>query len=283
MTGSPWILKTFQIDQTGSTGAYIYIEARKPGIIAFILNLLGLDPTAELKVTKGAVSFRSTSLSGMTETSTSLTQIGAFQGGHSKPIGFLIFAFCFLTFSAYIDIMFESLVMIWFGLIVSIGCLIAYALQKYLAFGFETSGGSYYGMSFKRGVLNNVSVDITQVEHALQLVNALIGSASLGENYSLSDKVHKVASQVTIVAAQPPQQHSQMQDQQHSQIQDQQHSQIQDQQHSQMQNQQHSQMQNQQQTTDFTPSLQPSSPPPSSPPPSSPPPSSPPPSEPPQY
>ena len=70
MSGTPWILKTFQIDQTGSTGAHLYIEARQPGFFAFILNIIGLDPTAELKVTKGAVSFRSTSLSGMTETST---------------------------------------------------------------------------------------------------------------------------------------------------------------------------------------------------------------------
>ena len=84
MSGTPWILKTFQIDQTGSTGAHLFIEARQPGIFAFILNLVGLDPTAQLKVTKGAVSFRSTSLSGMTETSTALTQIGSFQGGYSN-------------------------------------------------------------------------------------------------------------------------------------------------------------------------------------------------------
>ena len=74
MSSNPWILKTFQIDHTGATGAHLFIEARQPGLFAFILNIIGLDPTAQLKVTRGSVSFRSTSLSGMTETSTSLTQ-----------------------------------------------------------------------------------------------------------------------------------------------------------------------------------------------------------------
>ncbi len=203
MTGTPWILKTFQIDQTGSTGAHLFIEARQPGIFAFILNLIGLDPTAQLKVTKGAVSFRSTSLSGMTETSTALTQIGSFQGGYSKPIGFLILAVFFPIIGVIIDIAIEFFIVTWVMLIVSLICLIAYALQKNLAFGFETSGGAYYGLSFKRGVLNNVKVDITQVENALQLVNALIGAASLGTDYALASGVQKVASQTTILAAPP--------------------------------------------------------------------------------
>ena len=113
MSTTPWILKTFQIDQTGTTGAHIFIEARKPGLFAFILNLIGLDPTAQLKVTKGAVSFRSTSLSGMTETSTALTQIGSFQGGYSKPIQYLILAAFFPVFGIVIDILMEEFFVIW--------------------------------------------------------------------------------------------------------------------------------------------------------------------------
>ena len=199
MSTTPWILKTFQIDQTGTTGAHIFIEARQPGIFAFILNLIGLDPTAQLKVTKGAVSFRSTSLSGMTETSTALTQIGSFQGGYSKPIGYLILAALFPIIGLVIDIQFEQFFITWIMLIFSLIFLIGYALEKNLSFGFETSGGAYYGLSFKRGVLNNVSVDINQVENALLLVNALIGAATTGGDYSLSSGVKKISSQTTIL------------------------------------------------------------------------------------
>ena len=203
MATAPWILKTFQIDQTGQTGAHLYIEARQPGLIAFILNIIGLDPTAQLKVTRGAVSFRSTSLSGMTETSTALTQIGSFQGGYSKPIELLFGALFFMIVGLIVGISFEEMTFFTIGLVIAGICVIAYALQKNLSFGFETSGGAYYGMAFKRGVLNNVSVDIKQVEIALQLVNTLIGAASLGGSYQLTDNVQRVAAQTTIQVQAP--------------------------------------------------------------------------------
>ena len=206
MSGAPWILKTFQVDETGMTGAHVFIEARQPGLFGFILNLIGLDPTAQLKVTKGSVSFRATSLSGMVETSTSLTQVGSFQGGYSKPIIYIIMAPFMLILGITFDIILETLGFTFLGLLLSLICVILYALQKNLAFGFETSGGAYYGMSFKRGILNNVSVDIEQVEHALLLVNALIGSATLGTDYALSSNVQKVSSQTTIISTPPPNQ-----------------------------------------------------------------------------
>ena len=205
-SASPWILKTFQIDSTGSTGAHLFIEARKPGFFAFILNLMGLDPTAELKVTKGSVSFRTTSLSGMIETSTALTEIGSFQGGYSKPIAFLFIGGAMFLGSIYLDLALGgSGYFILFGTVFSSACLIMYALNKYLMFGYETSGGAYYGLTFKRGILNNVSVDINQVELALQLVKALIGSISLGTSYSVSNTVTKVAPQATITQSIAPQ------------------------------------------------------------------------------
>ena len=205
-SASPWILKTFQIDSTGSTGAHLFIEARKPGFFAFILNLMGLDPTAELKVTKGSVSFRTTSLSGMIETSTALTEIGSFQGGYSKPIAFLFISGAMFLGSIYLDLVLGgSGFFILFGTLFSSVCLIMYALNKYLMFGFETSGGAYYGLTFKRGILNNVSVDIQQVELALQLVKALIGSITLGASYSVSNTVTKVAPQATITQSIAPQ------------------------------------------------------------------------------
>jgi len=208
----PWILKTFQIDETGNSGAYLFIEARKPGLIAWILNLMGLDPTASLRVTKGAISFRKASLSGLSQTSTALTQIGSFQGGYSKPIGFIIFAglFLFSGFFGFIA-MFDTsdddvgFIFLITGVILALIMLALYALQKNLMFGFETSGGAYYGLAFKRGVLNNVSVDIDQVEYALTLVNALIGAASVGGDYTESFDVSKVGKVQPVFGNQQPQ------------------------------------------------------------------------------
>jgi hypothetical protein len=76
--------------------------------------------------------------------------------------------------------------------------IVSYALFKDLFIGFETSGGAYYGMTFKRGILNNVSVDIDQIEYTIAFINSLIGSASLGGNFSESQSVSKVANQAII-------------------------------------------------------------------------------------
>lgn len=208
----PWIIKTFQIDETGNSGAHLFIEARKPGLIAWILNMLGLDPTASLRVTKGAISFRKASLSGLSQTSTALTQIGSFQGGYSKPIGFIILAgfFLMLGFGSFIA-MIDSpdgdigIVFLILGIVIALVMLVLYALQKNLMFGFETSGGAYYGLAFKRGVLNNVSVDINQVEYALTLVNALIGAASVGGDYTESFEVSKLGKTQPVIGNQQPQ------------------------------------------------------------------------------
>tara|TARA_B110001452_G_scaffold223472_1_gene196718 strand:- start:1700 stop:2464 length:765 start_codon:yes stop_codon:yes gene_type:complete len=195
-----WVLKTFQVDESGLTGAHVFIEARQPGLFAFLLNLLGLDPTATLKVTKGSISFKTSKLSGMTQTSTSLTQIGSFQGGYKKPIELLVLAFILFTGAIAIDLTAEMEgILILIGLTISLILIVCYALFKHLFIGFETSGGAYYGMTFKRGILNNVSVDINQIEYTIAYINTLIGSASLGSStFSESLNVTKVANQTII-------------------------------------------------------------------------------------
>jgi hypothetical protein len=198
--GTAWILKTFQVDETGQTGAHVFIEARQPGLFAFLLNLMGLDPTATLKVTKGSISFRMSKLSGMTQTSTSLNQIGSFQGGYKKPIEFLFMAFVIFVMGITTDLAAEmdGPVFTISSLVISLILISCYALFKNLSIGFETSGGAYYGMTFKRGILNNVSVDIEQIEYTIAFINSLIGSASLGGNFSESLNVSKVANQAII-------------------------------------------------------------------------------------
>lgn len=199
--GTVWILKTFQVDETGLTGAHVFVEARQPGLFAFILNLLGLDPTATLKVTKGSISFRMSKLSGMTQTSTSLNQIGSFQGGYKKPIELLVLAFIIFVMGITIDITAElgAPVFTIGGMVISLILIVCYALFKHLFIGFETSGGAYYGMVFKRGILNNVSVDIDKIEYTIAFINSLIGSSSLGNPaYSEPLSVTKVGNQAII-------------------------------------------------------------------------------------
>ncbi len=189
-SSSPWVLKRFQIDETGATGAFIFIEARKSGLGSFILNSLGLEATASIKVTRGAISFKAAKLSGMVQVSTALTSIAAFIGGHSKllnalflGIGLFLLGLLFTLFaSASMDADVEALLSI-FGIISFIGSMISfivYALGKHMFIGFETSGGATYVLGFKRSIIEGVSINIERVEHAISLVNGLISSAALG-------------------------------------------------------------------------------------------------------
>ena len=51
--GAPLVLRRFQIDETGVSGANVWIEARQPGIVSFLLTMVGLDPNSSLRVTRG--------------------------------------------------------------------------------------------------------------------------------------------------------------------------------------------------------------------------------------
>lgn len=209
---TPWVLKRYQVDETGGSGAYVFIEARQPGLTGFLLNLVGLDPTATFKVTRGTMSFRSSGLFGASQVSTSMNQVGAFVGGYKKEWGWIVLAFFGLWFGISIDAAIFWLSPYWFPvftIIIPAIFLVIYALRKNLYLGFETSGGAMYALTFSRGVLNNVTVDINQVEYTISLVNTLLGSVALGgSEYSESTSVRLHGNQATIVNAQKPNQPS---------------------------------------------------------------------------
>ena len=186
ISGSPLVLRRFQIDETGASGANVWIEARQSGIINFLLTIVGLDPNSSLKVTRGSISFRNSSVFGSSQVSTPLANIGAFVGGYKKPFLALVFAVMFfisgfVTFAAAPDD--GGIGGFLFLAFLSFVCLIYYYLRKTMFMGFETSGGGTYGFAFQASVLEGVGVDIKRVESTIAYVNSLISSASLGEKF----------------------------------------------------------------------------------------------------
>lgn len=182
--GSILVLRRFQIDETGATGAHVLIEAREAGLISFILTLIGLDPNSSLKVTRGSISFRTSSVFGSSQVSTPLPNLGAFVGGYKKPFFALVLSAITLFFGFFFFGMFYG----DFGLILtltlwacSLVSLVYYLLNKVMFIGFETSGGGTYGFAFKASVIEGVGIDINRVEQTIDYVNSLISSAALGE------------------------------------------------------------------------------------------------------
>ncbi|MDP6199656.1 MAG: hypothetical protein QF531_02700 [Candidatus Poseidonia sp.] len=183
ISGSALVLRRFQIDETGVSGANVWIEARQPGIISFLLTLVGLDPNSSLRVTRGSISFQNSSVFGMNQVSTPLANIGAFVGGYKKPFWALVFAGLMFFIGLSLAFVEDGAVFFGFFAVLSICGLLYYYLQKTMFMGFETSGGGTYGFAFKASVLEGVGVDIKRVESTIAYVNSLISSASLGETF----------------------------------------------------------------------------------------------------
>jgi len=180
--GSVLVLRRFQIDESGMSGANVLIEARQAGLVSFLLTLIGLDPNSTLKVTRGSISFRTSSVFGSSQVSTPLPNLGAFVGGYKKPFfALLLFVMCF-SFAIVLFIL--SLIegegfAHWLLLVLSLIFLVFYYLNKVMFIGFETSGGGTHGFAFKASILEGVSVNISRVEATIDYVNSLISSAAL--------------------------------------------------------------------------------------------------------
>ena len=237
------VLKQFQIDHTGTSGANLYVKARSPGIIAFILNLMGLDPTATVKVDKGSIEFRSASIKGMDSVTSGLTSVAGFIGGYRKPIWILVVGF--LAFISSIGLSISTTTAEYncpgwqdsgsytysqigdgmedclnghdesddakqfagqyiIGSVFFLFSIVAYILGKVMYIGFETSGGAKYLIAFKRSVIEGGSVDIARIEEAITLVNSLISSASSGTTMTSTQNVQNFGKEATLSYAKTP-------------------------------------------------------------------------------
>lgn len=177
------VLRRFQIDETGTSGANVWIEARQPGLVSFLLTLVGLDPNSSLRVTRGSISFRNSSVFGMNQVSTPLANVGAFVGGYKKPFWALVFSGLMFLIGLSLAFTEDGGMLFGFFSFLAVVGLVYYYLQKTMFMGFETSGGGTYGFAFKASVLEGVGVDIKRVESTIAFVNTLISSASLGEAF----------------------------------------------------------------------------------------------------
>ena len=207
-SGTPWVLKKFQIDHSGMTGLHLNIEARQPGFGAFFLNLLGLDPNASVRVTSGAISMRQSSIKGMDEVTAALTSVGAFLGGYKKPVEYLFGAAFFFFGGLIMEAVLASEIGGGGGIFFGIGAFIAliqvafYVFNKQMYIGFETAGGAKHTLTFKQAVIEGVSVDIERVEAVIQMVNDLITEAASGKSVNRVIPMSGLGTSGTIQVAQ---------------------------------------------------------------------------------
>lgn len=183
----PLVLQQFLVDQP--TGR-VTIVGRRAGTVAWLMTRLGLDSTTSLYTTPQEIRFRNASLFGETDTVIPVSQCASLSCGYRRPVSYLIAAALMLIAAAVLfaaaaqatpptalrAVALREEIQIlkslgFLSLILSGVMFIAYALSKRILLYFESTGGTHFGMMFRRSVIENIPVDIAKARLAVQIVS----------------------------------------------------------------------------------------------------------------
>lgn len=176
--GPTLVLRKFHIPSADT--APIEISGRAAGFLAWLLTKLGIDTETTLTVTEREVLFRGTSLSGISYQVVPLLDVSSTHCAYRQPVwllvlgslfvlfGFLFIALGFLGPSYTMD---EYVQLAIVGIIIGVVCVVVYKLQKKIRISVESTGGMLLGLTFKRSVIENVSVDMSEGIKAIEAIN----------------------------------------------------------------------------------------------------------------
>ncbi|MFZ6870776.1 hypothetical protein ACO0LF_01755 [Undibacterium sp. Di27W] len=167
-----WKVGTKAIDDKNN---FISITGRQSGLIAWILSLMGVDPTTRILVGVDRVEFTSNSLAGTESRMLPLQSICSTYYGYHKPwkkaLGFFAIAF-FIASSLIKEQMFTpAIVILLVGALIG---LVYYFLNRELTMGFVENSGLIDGIRFKRSVIENIDVNEEQAKSACVIIQKLI-------------------------------------------------------------------------------------------------------------
>lgn len=180
------VLKNFQLNPESDT--YITIETRESGIINFILNLVGLDPSYHMKCNNDSVDYESSSLSGSVKQILPLSAITEVTTGIHKPIKFLIAAVIFLLLTLMTLISGAAMdvvpvggiaVSVIFYLIIAVICIVKYVLNKQILFAVKNGGDGYAAsISCLPAVIAGERIDSEKFIAAVNLLRDKVNAAN---------------------------------------------------------------------------------------------------------
>lgn len=173
------VLQKFYVGQA-QEGNYVNITGRPPGFVALLLNMIGLEGSTTLSVTKNNVRFRNVSLFGETHLFAPLNQIASTECGYTKPIGLLLVGGLLVLFglsglfSGDGGALFGGLVMIVIGGVIAA----QYFFRRRITITLETTGGKSFGLAFRRGLVENVDVTLEDAVQVINVVNQLVNRST---------------------------------------------------------------------------------------------------------
>lgn len=172
------VAKEFAVKEEGPV--YARVVGRRSGLLAFLLSLLGIDPTTTLEVRKNGIELTVSSLSGRVSTMIPLSAVCNVGAGYQKPIGMLVVAI-FLTVVALGSFFSGGPIAFVgsFALLVAIILVIAYYLNKTLSIFVIPMSNLGDGFRIKRSVIEGVNVDEQTAYRMIEVIASLIEEAAM--------------------------------------------------------------------------------------------------------
>lgn len=174
------VLRKLRITQTpeASSRPVVYINARRGGIIAYILTLLGLSSNYELILDKYELRYKKTDLFGFSIQSIPLASIASIHAGMRLPILYMVLAIFFALSALSGLIVMESLVSFILGMIFCLIFIALFILKKRFSIEIYPSAGPSIIMVLKPSAIEGASFDQNKIFAIVGLIRDMIHHAS---------------------------------------------------------------------------------------------------------
>lgn len=175
-----WRAETKAIDGQNN---FVSITGREGGLIAWLLSLMGIDPTTTIRVGLDRIEFSSASLAGTESRLIPLQNVCSSYYGYHKPwkaAAWIVAGFMFIGVSigsAVADGGSQGGAFTSFMMTTAVGVVIAliyYFLNRTLTLGFVEHSGIVSGIRFKRSIIENVDIHQEQAKAVCIIVQRLI-------------------------------------------------------------------------------------------------------------
>ena len=161
---SALVVKEIKLNEAGPQ--YVHIVARKAGVIAFLLSVIGIDSTTTFDVYADKLDFSQGSLSGYIKSCMPLSSMTVATGGYVKPFIELILGILCVFPGAIFTFGISALI----GLIL----IIHYFLSKTLLIQVVASSGWDATICLKRSVIEGIEINQATADKIVDLIKNLV-------------------------------------------------------------------------------------------------------------
>ena len=165
MAATAFVIKSWSAaNQPDSDGNYVNISGRAGGLIAWLLNVLGISPTVRLIVNADKITFQKGSLEGSLNFLTPLENTCSMFYAFRRPLKEAIFLGIILGIATFFT----------FGILGIAIAILYYVLNKTLTVGFTDLGGRVSEIPLKRSVIEDQVIDETEAARVCDIIQHLV-------------------------------------------------------------------------------------------------------------